>query len=168
MTDRLATLDARFVDLEAQPTVAIRVRQSMAELDIGALFDRNLPRVFEQLGRLGATPTGAPFARYHEFGPDQADIEMGVPVAAPLGGLAPLADAAPEEIGTSALPGGRAAVLVHRGPYEALGEAYDRLRTWIREEGRKPGDAPWESYVDDPGAVADVAELRTEIYWPVA
>ena len=29
------------------------------------------------------------------------------------------------------------------------------------------GDAPWESYVTDPGEVPDVKDWRTEVYWPL-
>jgi effector-binding domain-containing protein len=173
-TDRQAT-DAqatepsgpRIVDLRPQPTVAVRVERPMAELDIGALLDRHLSDIFGQLGELGAQPVGAPYARYFEFGPERADIEMGVPVAEPVTSQRPLSDCRPGEVGASELPGGSAARMVHRGPYDQLSDAYGRLHDWIHGQGREDGLGPWESYVDDPSKVADASALRTEIHWPL-
>jgi effector-binding domain-containing protein len=168
MTEQVASLDARFVELSPQSTVAIRVRQPMAELNIAGLFDKDLPRIFEQVTGAGAAPSGPPFARYHEFGPEWADIELGIPVTAPLAGLKPLADCAAGEVGASELPGGRLALTVHHGPYDKLGGTYDRLHDWIHGQGHDEGPGPWESYLDDASQIADPAELRTEVYWPVA
>ncbi len=59
-------------------------------------------------------------------------------------------------------------MVTHLGPYDTLAETYPRLREWLDKQGRTLGEAPWESYVDDPEGVEDVSELRTEIYWPLA
>jgi effector-binding domain-containing protein len=67
----------------------------------------------------------------------------------------------------SELPGGQAAVAVHRGSYDGLGDAYSELHDWIHQQGRYDGPGPWESYIDDPGAVEDIADLRTELHWPL-
>ena len=160
--------EIRIAELAAQPSVAVRVQQSMNELDLAAVYERQLPRVFGRLGELGAPPAGAPYGRYHAFGPDGVDVEIGVPAAAPLGALPALAACPPGEIGASELPAGPAAVLLHLGPYDTLPQGYERLGAWIEEQGRAAGGAPWEAYVDDPGAVADPAQLRTEIVWPLA
>jgi effector-binding domain-containing protein len=145
----------------------VRAQEPLAELDLGALFARLLPVVFARLGSLGAAPDGPPYARYHAFGPRQVDVEIGVPTSG-AGGLPPLETCAAEDVGASQLPAGPAAVAVHVGPYETLGDAHERLRRWIEEQGRAPGGGPWESYVNDPGQVADVARLRTQIVWPLA
>jgi hypothetical protein len=34
--------------------------------------------------------------------------------------------------------------------------------------GYRPGGAPWESYVTDPGEFPDSKDWRPEIYWPLA
>lgn len=140
----------------------------MTELDLAALFERHLPQVFARLGELGAPPAGAPYGRYHAFGPDAVDVEIGVPTAAPVDALAPLDQCASGEVGASELPGGPAAVLLHLGPYDTLPQGYERLGAWVEEQGHTAGAGPWESYVDDPGAVADATRLRTEIVWPLA
>lgn len=163
----LAQIDARIVELTRRPTLAVRVQQPMAEMDLGALFSRYLPLVGGRLQEAGCEMAGAPFGRYHRYGPDIVDVEIGAPIAAWPAGVPALEDCQPGEVGTSELPGGPAAMLTHLGPYEGLGQSYDRLHAWIHDQGREDGPAPWESYVDDPGAVSDVAQLRTELYWPI-
>ncbi len=152
--------------LDPRPTAAVRVTVPMSELDLGALFGEHLPNIAHRLADLGAQPSGPPYGRYHQFGPEQATVEIGIPTAAPASTLSPMADAAEGELAASELPGGEVAVAVHRGSYDSLPATYATLEKWIGDQGRSVGDAPWESYVDDPSEV-DPADLRTEVCWPI-
>jgi effector-binding domain-containing protein len=168
MPDTTTISETAILELEPQPAISVRVQQPMAELDLAKAFDRYLPATFQRAQELGAEMAGAPFGRYHRFGPDAVDVEIGIPVAAAPDGLAPLASVAAGEIGASELPGGPVARTVHRGSYDGLKDAYDALHSWIHAQpGVDDGDGPWESYVDDPMSVTDQAQLRTEITWPL-
>jgi len=136
----------------------------MAQLDIGALFDRELPRISEAVQQAEGEWAGPPYVRYFMFGPDQADLEIGIPVEEPLD----IRSSDTEQPAASELPGGRTAKVIHTGPYDTLGQAYDALPEWIGEQGESVGDGPWESYVDNPSETADMSQLRTDIFWPLA
>jgi effector-binding domain-containing protein len=142
------------------------VSQPFDEVDVGALFQLHVANVADRIADLGGTPAGPIYARYHEFGPERADIEFGIPVAAPVANLRPLAECEPGEVGAGELPGGPAAITVHIGAYPKLGAAYERLREWMAAHGHEPGVGPWEIYINDPTEVAE-ADLRTEVIWPV-
>jgi effector-binding domain-containing protein len=158
--------DPKVVELAARPTIAVRVEG--AQNEIAGLFADHLPRVFAKLNAIGATLASPPYGRYHDFRPELVDVEIGIGVAAAPEGLPPLAACESGDVGASELPAGPAAMVTHLGPYNTLSEAYDRLHTWIHEQGREEGSGPWESYADDPAVVTDHALLRTEIFWPLA
>ena len=56
------------------------------------------------------------------------------------------------EIGVDELPGGKYAVVTHRGPYSRLGETYQRLfGGWLPRSGYEPRNSPaFEQYLNSP------------------
>ena len=75
--------------------------------------------------------------------------------------------APPEPIELMTVPGGRAAVHVHVGPYEALGDVYPKLAAALAGAGLQPAPAPREIYESDPDVVADPQQYVTRIIWPL-
>jgi effector-binding domain-containing protein len=160
--------DPEIVELQPQPTVAVRVTQPMAELDLAATFDRAMPEVAARIGEGGGAIGGPPYGRYHRFGPEVVDVEIGFPVSLAPAGLPPLAHVAEGEVGVSELPGGPVAKATHIGSYDGLSSTYDELHEWIHAQpGYDDGAGPWESYLDDIRSVSDTSTLRTEISWPL-
>jgi len=158
--------EPRVVELEARPTIAVRLSVPFSELDLGAVFARELPRLAGHLMSAGGSFGGAPYGRYHAWG-ETVDVEVGIPVEELLDGQPPLGDVPAGSIGASELPAGPAAVAIHRGPYDSLASTYDALREWIATLGRVAGPGPWESYIDDPAEVMDPAQPRTEVTFPL-
>ncbi|MCZ7646303.1 MAG: GyrI-like domain-containing protein [Planctomycetota bacterium] len=143
--------------LQARPVVAIR-RVTTPE-KIGD----TCREIFGILGpkfAAGEFPmAGPPYARYFSFSPERVELEVGAPVAKPMPSQG--------EIAAGELPGGRAATLLHVGPYEGLKDAYPRLERWMKEQGHACAGAPFEVYETDPSREPDASKWRTRIYWPV-
>ena len=151
-------------DLDPHPTVAVRVTR--APQDLASVFPEYLPQIAHRVADLGGEIAGPPYARYHRFDADLVDVEIGAPVAAPVAQLRELGEAEEGEVARSELPGGRAAVLLHSGPYHTIGESWARLSQWIAAAGHRSAAPGWEDYIDDPETVPP-AELRTELVHPI-
>jgi len=65
------------------------------------------------------------------------------------------------------LPGGRALVMRHVGPYEQLHTSYRLMCETMEQHGLQPVGASWEVYLTDPEEVPDPADYVTEIFWPI-
>ena len=166
MTDQ-DVFAAELVERQRQPTAAVRIEQSMAELNLAAAFDRYMPAVAKAITEAGAAIGGPPYGRYHRFGPDVVDVEIGFPVAGAAGDMPALAGIAAGEVGRSELPAGPVARTTYVGSYDGLGGVYDRLHEWIHAQpGYDDGAGAWESYIDMPGD-GPGGEARTEIVWPL-
>ncbi|NPV59985.1 MAG: GyrI-like domain-containing protein [Actinobacteria bacterium] len=153
----------RKIELKEQPPQMVlgkRFRSSMAKVaeDVGAGYGA----LFAYLGELGEFPSGAPFALFYGdpegFDPEDFEMELCVPVSRALQGRG--------EIVAREIPGGLAAVTIHKGPYSAMEPAYGDLKAWMAENGFRHAGPAREVYLNDPGQVTE-DELLTEVSIPV-
>jgi AraC family transcriptional regulator len=153
------TLDIAVKDLPV--AYALVMRRRITREDIATALSECLPAVFTYALGNGLALAGPPFARYPELGMAHLVLEAGITVAAlpstePGGGIE-----------TLTLPARRAAVAIHRGPYDRLPETYRAIEEWLDREGLTSDGAPMETYLTDPGEHPDPATWETEVAQPI-
>jgi len=143
--------------LDERPTVAIRTMTTGEGLPDA--LGNGYGEIMEYLERTpGVEAAGPPYSLYHNMDMDHLDVEMGFPVSG-----APHPEG---RIGPSRIPGGRAVVAIHIGPYETLEETYTKAMTYMEREGLQPEGFMYEMYLNDPDEVPH-EELQTEVYFPL-
>jgi effector-binding domain-containing protein len=141
------------VDLHPRETAVIRIDVEPSELK--STIGPALTEVADAMSSAGVDLAGPPFTRYLQWHAERVVAEVGFPVMRPAPGVG--------RVEPASLPAGAAASIVHLGPYETLGETYDRLQVWFSEQGRHAADDLWEVYWSDPQAEPDPGRWRTEI-----
>jgi effector-binding domain-containing protein len=148
----------------AQPVLSIRGTIPVARL--GETMGDRIPALLGYVQQGGARAAGPVFVRYHTFGKDETDMEIGIPVAEPVAGEG--------RIAAGELPAGPAIATWHIGAHNTLGEAYGRLTAWRDEQGRESDGPGWEVYCwIDPtqeGGSADAQDpssWRTQLVQPI-
>jgi effector-binding domain-containing protein len=126
---------------------------------IGEAFREVLPEVASYLEGAGASPAGAPLARFFDYTEDEADFEAGFPLSEAVSGEG--------RIAAGELPGGLAAVTTHVGPYEGLQDTHAAMGEWVLAHGHDPSGPVWEIYLTGPVDEEDPSRWRTEVVWPL-
>ena len=146
------------VSLQDQPTQpAVAIRTKIPDDGVGGLVGELIGEVWGFLEAKGVHPTGGPYARTIYM--PGTDIEVGFIVEHPLAGEG--------RVISSELPGGRAAIATHIGPYDQLGPVHKAVLTWVAEHNLQPAGAPWELYLSDPAREPDPKNWRTDVVLPV-
>ena len=139
-----------------QPTLVFRAR--VAVQDLPQTLGQAYGAIAQYLGELGEQPAGPPFTAYHNMDMTALDVEIGFPVASRQEGSG---DVEPGKI-----PGGRAAVGMHTGPYDTIRETYDALSAFMETKGLEMDAFCYEFYLNDPRETPP-EELKMEIYFPI-
>ena len=149
------------VDLEPQMVLGMRKRGGYEE--IGTIIQS----LFEFAASKNIELTGRPIFICHEETVNEAmeadknknaDLELAIPISENVEEA--------EEFKCYELPGGKMAKIVHQGPYEDCGPAYEKLFAWLKDNGKKVVGLIREVYLNDPREVPP-EEYLTEIYAPI-
>ena len=143
-------------DTAEQKTAVIRTSTPVEKLSevMGSCYGE----IMQYLGPKGIQPVGPPFAVYHNMDMSNLDVEIGFPLAVEVEGNG--------RVNPGRIAGGKAAVTVHTGPYDKIGETYERLTAYVKEQGMETAGCCYEFYLNDPTDTAP-EELKTEIHFPV-
>ncbi|GAA0250313.1 hypothetical protein GCM10010492_58090 [Saccharothrix mutabilis subsp. mutabilis] len=147
--------------IELPRVLVARKRVRTAVRNLPATIEDGFRALARHVAEQGATPAGPPQVAYPgDFVPEGAlEVELLLPVDRPVppgGGVE-----------TAELPAGVAARTYHRGPYDAIGAAYDALFEWIAAHGRRQTGPPREIYLTGPDATDDPATYLTEMVVPL-
>ena len=105
---------------------------------------------------------GAPLTISTSMSADSYIFDAGLPIdRLPESEIA--ADS-PVKIGQTT--GGNSLKVIHQGPYQKLGETYEKISAYLAAHGMEERDRRWEQYMNDPGNTAE-SDLLTHIYVPI-
>jgi effector-binding domain-containing protein len=145
-------IEVRVVTTSARPTAVVSRATTWEEFP--SLWGQLLDQVYAFLRTSDVQQTGHNVMLYKDGVPT---VEVGVEVDGPF---PPAGEVVP-----SVLPAGEAAMALHVGPYDRLGDAHDAVHAWSRATGRALAGPRWEIYGDWH---EDPAQLETEVYWLLA
>jgi effector-binding domain-containing protein len=147
------SVDVTLCELPSKQAAIVRISGSVQ--DMPALMDRAFSLTSRAISVAGAHYAGHPFARYTAFG-EHIEAAVGFPFIGDVH--------ASEGIEITELPGGRAAMVRHIGPYDEIGLAWEGGIAWMKERGLTPSGPAWECYLTGPN---DPGPPITEIFWPI-
>lgn len=133
----------------ARPTAVLAATTTWQEFP--SLWKPLLDEVHANVHWAGQGPKGRNVMLYHD---DVPHVEVGVELDQPV--------RVEGRIVRSALPAGRVATTVHRGPYGGLGAAHEAVLHWCAGQGLAVAGPRWEVYGhwhEDP------ARLETDVFW---
>lgn len=148
-------------EMKEQTTMCINAVTPVEK--ISEVFGTGYGELMQEAAKAGVAPAGPPYALYLNDDMSNLEIEFGFPVAPSdqdkvkkLGG----------RVQAGTLPGGKTAVVLHEGPYDSIGDSYNKLTGFISDRGMEPTGLCYEYYLNDPREAAP-EELKTEIYFPL-
>jgi DNA-binding transcriptional MerR regulator len=146
------------------PQHTLRVFGEVTEAEFADWLAWALGRLSAVLDASGAERAGPDAALYAAEIVDEGleRAEAFIPVAAPI--------AVPQgerDVANGEVPAARAAVLVHAGSYDTIGDTYRTLGAWVARHAEHAGERVREWYVVGSSDVDDPDAYRTEIAWPI-
>ncbi len=149
--------EIRVIEVSAQE--ALRIREKVRMTEIGPRMGEMLSELMAFFQRRKVQMSGPPFSLYRSVTGEMVDVEVGFPVPARTSGEG--------RVQATVVPGGKAVIATHVGPYESLHETYAGMQAWMASNGVVPAEFMWEQYMTDPQREPDSSKWITQVYWPI-
>ena len=144
---------------QAEPREAAVIHVTIPRSEIAVAMGSGIGELMAAVKEQGIGPAGPVFAHYLSMPCDTFDLEIGIPVSAPVN---PAGRVMP-----GSLPGGLVARTVMQGNYDGLASGWGEFMTWIKVGGHTRAPDLWEVYVKGPESSPDPAAWRTELNQPL-
>lgn len=138
---------------EVQPAAVIHL--TIPRDEIQTAMGPAIAEVIEAVISQGIGPAGPVFAHHFGMEPGIFNFHVGVPVHGPVTPAG--------RVKAAELPAAQVARTVYTGPYEGLGEAWERFVDQLKAGGYQLGPSLWERYLTDPPQVPDASQHQTEL-----
>ena len=149
--------EVKIKDYKPRRAASIRVKTTLPQ--VSAKVVHLLTETNEFLKSAGIERTGPGFAIYYEVGSFLVDVEVGYPVDAEIKGG--------ERVQPSELPGGKAAVALHKGPHAEMPAAHRAVHGWMNEHGvESTGGPTLEIFLTDLRELGEGEDCEAESVWP--
>lgn len=123
-------------------------------------------KLYSWMGRKGYVPSGPPCGVYFNAPGEAPEEELLWELQSPVAGNVAPTGPDKQGLGVKRVEAAQVATMMHRGPYEGVGEVYEALMAWIAGKGYVVSGPASEVYLNDPAKIAP-AELLTEVRLPV-
>ena len=163
----------QLVRQEAKDTLEVEARAFIW------MMPKVIGAAYRQIGSLleaqGLKPSGMPYVRYLDIDWEQTarqsrwvmllsmmvkrwHMVIGMPVPRPLEGSGP--------VRPGTMPAGQYVKAFHTGPYRKMGDTYNRMMAWTKEQGFTMKPESVEIYLNGPEDTPE-AKLETEVLIPL-
>ena len=140
-----------------QQMAAIRAKTTLPQVPSKVV--QLLNETSDYLQSVSVEPTGPGFAVYYEVGSFLVDLEVGYPVGQEVEGN--------DRGHAGKLPGGKAAVTLHKGPHPQMPAAHRAVQAWMREHEVDYVRQAREVFLSDLRELSESDECKTESVWPI-
>ncbi|RYD32473.1 MAG: AraC family transcriptional regulator [Verrucomicrobiaceae bacterium] len=141
------------IQTEVQPAAVIHL--NIPRDEIQTMMGPAITEVIEAVTSQGIGPAGPVFAHHFGMEPGIFNFHVGVPVHGPVTPAG--------RVKAAELPDAKVARTIYTGPYEGLGEAWERFVDQLQAGGYQLGPSLWERYLTDPSQVPDASHYQTEL-----
>jgi effector-binding domain-containing protein len=132
-----------------------------------SLINSAFGKLYTFVAEAGFIPAVPPSRIYFNIPGQVPEQELKWELRVPIVGVCNSSGPDGRGLGFRCLEGTTVAFIIHRGPFSTIGDTYNKIISWIDNNGYKIIGPPEEVYLTEPGNTPP-AELMTEIRFPVS